>query len=175
MVGGVVLIRLIAPFMDRYFTGQGSFWLWLVLGILAIILLGTMLVTVLTVKERPGSGSPRLPLLPTLYKSFKIDVKTHPDFILFLAASFFIFMAWATVQGHALYLLMDVVGATGPAAATGDLLIAVGIGMLAVVYPAGRLSDRVGRKPVAVSSGLLGALGIVALFFSPSHKGIRRL
>ena len=172
IVGGVALIALIAPFMDRYFTGEGSSWLWLALGTPAIVLLGAMLVTVLTVKERPGAGSPQLPLLPTLYKSFKIDVKARPDFVLFLVACFFIFMAWATVQGHALYYLMDVVGVTGPAEATRDLLIVVIVCMLAVAYPAGRLSDRVGRKPIAVSSGLLGALGIVALFFSQSYMHI---
>ena len=166
MAGGIALIRLIAPFMDRYFTGEGASWLWLALGTPAIILLGAILVTVLTVKERPGVGGAQMPLLPTLYKSFKIDVRAHPDFLRFLVSCFLIFIAWGILMGHALYFLMDVVDVTGPAATTGDLLIAVGIGMLAVVYPAGRLSDKVGRKPIAVSSGLLGALGIVALFFS---------
>ena len=172
LLGGITLIRLIAPFMDRYFTGEGSSWLWLALGAPAIILLGATLVTVLTVKERPGAGGPRLPLLPTLYKSFKIDVKAHPDFILFLVSCFLIFMAWGTLLAHALYYLMDVVGVTGPAAAASEFLIVVGICTLAVVYPAGRLSDRVGRKPIVVSSGLLGALGIVALFFSQSYLHI---
>jgi len=172
VVGSVALIRLIAPFMDRYFNGEGSSWLWLSLGAPAIVLLGAMLATVLTVKERPGTGSPQLPLLPTLYKSFKIDVKARPDFVLFLICCFLIFMAWGTLLGHALYYLMDVVGVAGPAVAASDFLIAVGICTLAVVYPAGRLSDRVGRKPIAISSGLLGALGIVALFFSQSYMHV---
>ena len=41
--------------------------------------------------------------------------------------------------------------------------------MLAAVYPAGRLSDKVGRKPIVVSSGLVGALGMILLFFSHSY------
>jgi len=169
IVGTVALIRLIAPFMDRYFTGEGSSWLWLALGAPAIVLLGATLATVLMVKERPGTVSSQLPLLPTLYKSFKIDVKAHPDFILFLICCLLIFTAWGTLLGHALYYLMDVVGVAGPAVAASDFLIVVGICTLAVVYPAGRLSDRVGRKPIAISSGLVGALGIVALFFSRSY------
>ncbi len=172
IVGSVALIRLIAPFMDRYFTGEGSSWLWLSLGVPAIVLLGATLATMLTVKERPGTGSSQLPLLPALYKSFKIDVKARPDFILFLVCCFLIFMAWGTLLGHALYYLMDVVGVTGPAVAASDFLIVVGICTLAVVYPAGRLSDRVGRKPIAISSGLLGALGIVALFFSQNYMHV---
>ena len=172
IMGGLALVRLIAYFMGRYFAGEGSPWLWLSLAALGIVLLGTMLATVLTVKERPGAGGSQLPLLPTLYKSFKIDVKASPDFILFLVSRLLIFMAMATLQTFALYFLMDVVGVANPAQVTGDLLIVVGICLLAVVYPAGRLSDRIGRRPVVVSSGLLGALGILLLFFAHSYGAI---
>jgi len=75
-------------------------------------------------------------------------------------------MAWTTLMAHAKYYFMDVVTVIGQTAVTGTFLTVVGICMLVVVYPAGRLCDRVGRKPIAISSGLLGALGIVALFFS---------
>ena len=67
------------------------------------------------------------------------------------------------------YLLRDVVNVDNPVALTADLLIAVGVCMVGTVYPAGRLSDRVGRRPIIVSSGLLGALGILVLFFSQSY------
>jgi len=169
ILGGLILVRLIAYFMGHYFAGEGSSWLWLSLATLSIVLLGTMLVTVLTVKERPGTGGSQLPLLPALYKSFKIDAKASPDFILFLVSRLLIFMAMATLQTFALYFLMDVVGVANPAEATGDLLIVVGICLVVVVYPAGRLSDRIGRRPVVVSSGLLGALGILLLFFAHSY------
>ncbi len=169
IAGGVALIWVIGRFMGRYFAGEGVSWLWLSLGALAIVLLGTMLVTVLTVKEQPGAGGSQLPLLPTLYKSFKIDVRAHPDFILFLVACLFIFMPWAALQTFALYFLMDVVGIANPAAVTADLLVVVALCMLATVYPAGRLSDRVGRKLVIVPACLLSALGVVALFLSQSY------
>jgi len=173
LLGGIALIYLIDLSMERYFAGEGSSWLWLALGAPAIVLLGAMLATVLTVKERPGTGRPQLPLLPTLYKSFRIDVKASPHFILFLVGCFFIFMAWGTLMAHAKYYFMDVVSVIGQTAVTGTFLTVVGVCMLAVVYPAGRLCDRIGRKPIAVSSGLLGALGIAALwgssFFSQSY------
>jgi len=172
IVGGVALLWVISRFMDRYFAGGESSWLWLALGVLAIVLLGATLATVLTVKERPGAGGAKLPLLPTLYKSFKFDVRANRDFILFLVSRLLFFMGMATLQRFALYFLMDVVGVTNPAAVTGDLLIVAGICMAAVVYPAGRLSDRIGRKPIVVSSGLIGALGIALLFFSHSYSSI---
>jgi Na+/melibiose symporter-like transporter len=171
VAGGFAVVRLIAYFMGRYFGSGGGLWLWLSLATLGIILLGTMLVTVLTVKERPGGGS-QLPLLPTLSKSFKIDVKASPGFVTFLLSRLLIFMAMATLQTFALYFLMDVAGVANPAEVTADLLIVVGICMVAVVYPAGRLSDRIGRRPVVVSSGLLGALGILLLLFSHSYGAI---
>ena len=73
-------------------------------------------------------------------------------------------MAFTTLQTFALYFLRDVVGVTSPASATAQFSIVAVAGMLAVVYPAGRLSDRVGRRPIAMTAGLLGALGIAFIF-----------
>ncbi|TRZ50501.1 MAG: MFS transporter [Dehalococcoidia bacterium] len=170
IVGGVALLYLLALFMDRYRVGEGDSWLWLALGILAIVLLGALLATVLTVKERPGTGGAKLPLLPTLYRSFKIDVRANRDFILFLVSRLLIFMAFTTLQTFALYFFMDVVGVADPATAVARFSIVAVAGMLVAVYPAGRLSDRVGRRPIVVTSGLLGALGISLIFlFQHSH------
>ena len=164
ILGGVALLYPVALFMDRYFTGEGDHWLWLALGALGIVLLGAMMGTVLTVKERPGSGGPGLPILSALNKSFKIDIKANRDFVWFLVSRLFIFMAFTTLQTFALYFLKDVVGVANPAASMAQFSIVAVAGMLAVVYPAGRLSDRIGRRPIAVTSGLLGALGILFIF-----------
>lgn len=172
ILGGVTLVRLIAYLMGRYFAGEGGSWLWLALGVLAIVLSGAMIATVVAVKERPGAVPPRLPLLSTLYKSFKIDVKANRDFILFLVSRGLMGMPGVMLQIFALYYLMDVFGIVNPASVAADLLIVVGVCLLASVYAAGRLSDKIGRKPIVVSSGVLGALGIVLLFFSQSYMQI---
>ncbi|MFC1930639.1 MFS transporter [Chloroflexota bacterium] len=164
ITGGITLVRLIGHFMGRYSAGEESYWLWLALSVLAFILFGAMAATVLAVKEKPGSHGPRLSLLSILHQSFKIDVKANRDFIFFLISRLLIFMALTTVQTFALFYLRDVAGVTNPATSTADLLIAAGVGMIAAVYPAGRLSDKIGRRPVLVFSGLLGALGILVIF-----------
>ncbi len=172
ILGGITLVRLIGYFMGQYSIEAGSFWLWLALGVLALVFLGISLATVLMVREQPGTGSLKPSLPPIRQLRFKIDFRANTDFILFLVSRLLIFMALATLQTFTLYFLRDVLGITNPAAATADLLIAVGIGMIVAVFPAGRLSDKMGRRPVVVFSGLLGALGIVVLFFSPSYAYI---
>jgi len=163
--GGVILIYPIAIFMDRYSAGEGSSWLWLSLVIPALVLLGAMIATILLVKERPGTGSSQ-PLMSSLRKSFKIDFKANRNFVWFLISRLFIIMAFTTLQTFALYFLKDVVGAADPATATARFSIVAIAGMLVIAYPAGRLSDRIGRRPITLASGLLGALGIglIALF-----------
>jgi MFS family permease len=172
IAGGLILVRLLASFMGRYFAGEGSLWLWSSLSLLDVVLLAALLATIFTVKERPWRRVATPPLLPTLYKSFKIDVKASPGFVTFLVSRLLIIMAMATLQTFALYFLIDVVGVTNPTQATGDLLIVAGIGMIAVVYPAGWLSDRIGRRPVIIASGLLGALGILLLLLVHSYPAL---
>ena len=172
IVGGIALLRLVGPLMDHYYVAGGGFWLWLALGTLAIILLGAMIVTVLTVKERSGSGGVQLPLLSTPFRSFKIDIKAHPDFIWFLVSRLLILMAFVTIQRFAFLFLRFFVDIANPAAETANFITVVGIAMIVVVYPAGRLSDKVGRRPIIAASGLLGALGIALIYLFSSRYGL---
>ncbi|MFC1984604.1 MFS transporter [Chloroflexota bacterium] len=169
LVGGLVVIRLIAYLMDRYFTEQGGPWLGYTLAILGVALLVTMLATILTVREQPGAGGAQFPSWSTLCRSFKIDIKANRDFAWFLVSRLLILTSFSALQKFALYFLMDVVGISSPAAVTADLLIVVGVCMLVTVYPTGRLSDKIGRKLILVSAGLVGALGIMLLFFAQSY------
>ena len=77
--GGIGLVYIII-YLGNRFMGEGNSWIWLVLIILTALLLAAMLITVITVKERPGTVSPKPPLLPTLYQSYKIDVRGKPRF-----------------------------------------------------------------------------------------------
>jgi len=164
LAGGLVLVRLIFYFMGRYFAGEGSLWLWSSLSLLDLVLLAALLATIFTVKERPWVRVSPPPLLPTLYKSFKIDTRVTPGFGTFLAM--------ATLQTFALYFLIDVVGITDTGQVTNDLLIVAGICLIGSVYPAGWLSDRIGRRPVIIASGLLGALGILVLLLIHSYAAL---
>ncbi|MCK4273902.1 MAG: MFS transporter, partial [Dehalococcoidales bacterium] len=102
IVGGVILVYLSSLLMDRYFAGEGSQWLWLVLGILAAILLGAMIATAIMVKETPvKAGSQRTSLLAELYRTAR-DVFADRDIVWFLASRLLVFMAFTTIQQFAL-------------------------------------------------------------------------
>jgi Na+/melibiose symporter-like transporter len=169
LLGGITFIRLIAYFMGHYSADAGHHWLWLALGLVGIVLLVTTLIILLTVKEQPGAGGAHPPLLRSLFQSFRINVRQNRSFIWFLVSRGLMGIPGVILQTFAMYYLMDVIGIENPAAATADLLIVVGVSLVAVVYFAGRFSDRTGRKPILIGSGLLGALGIVALFFSSTY------
>jgi len=193
ILGGVALIYPIAIFMDNYAAGEGSQWLWLSLIAPGILLLVFMVATVLMVKERPGISGPRLYLWQTIYRIFQIIIKsplnsllflvsrllvfikfikTRRNFLLFLVSRLLFFLAMAIIQRFALYFLQDVIGVADPAEAVFRFSILAVVGMLAVVYPAGRLSDRIGRKPIAVASALLGALGIIVIILFQNYSSI---
>jgi Na+/melibiose symporter-like transporter len=168
LIGGIGLVYIIIILGSR-FLGEGNAWIWLVMAALWALMLAALLITVITVKERPGTVRHKQPLLPTLYKSYKIDISKSPSFILFLVSRLLFIMALTTLQSFALYFFRDMVKVANPTTATVELMAALGVGMLASVYPAGRLSDRLGRKPVLISSGLIGAAGILMLLLGPSY------
>jgi len=171
VLGGVALTRLSAYLMGHYFAGGGEFWMWISLGALMVVLLTAMPITILTIKQPPSINRARLSL-SVIYRSLKIDFKVHRDFGWFLLSRSLLGVPGVALQIFALYYLMDVVGIPNPASVTGDLLIVVGVCLLATAYPAGRISDRVGRKPIVMASGILGALGVLALFLSQNYVQI---
>lgn len=172
ILGGIALIYPLAIFMDRYFLGEGSQWLWLVIGVLAVVLLAAMLATVISVKEPAPVRLSGISIRAVLRQTFKIDIRENRDFIWFLVSRLLVFMAFTTIQQFALNFLRDVTGVSNPAEATARFSILAVVGMLAIVYPAGFLSDRIGRKPIAIGAGLLGAAGIAIIFFAHDYGAI---
>jgi len=172
IIGGVFLLYPVALLMDSYVIDGETLWFWLVLGILAVVLVVVTAITVLAVKETPAAGTAGQPLLTTLRQTFKLDLKTNRGFLWFLLSRLFIFMAFTTIQQFALYYMRDVIRVTNPAEATARFSILAVVTMLIVVYPAGYLSDRIGRKQINLIAGLVGAIGIAVIFLSQNYDSI---
>ncbi len=171
MLGGVILIYIIGKLMDNYAAGGGDQWLWLSLLIPGIVLLVCMLVTVFTVRENPGEKKVPFSIKEVIRSTFKIDIRMNRRFLWFLASRLFFFAALGIIQQFALYFLMYL-GVPDPASAAAKFLILAVAGMLIVVYPAGRLSDKIGRKPIAVTSAFIGAFGIILIILTKDYNTI---
>jgi Na+/melibiose symporter-like transporter len=172
IAGAGIAIWLIGQLMANYSPSEGGRWLWLSLGILGAVFLGTMLATVFLVKESPGSGGPKTSLASILRKTFRIDTRANPDFIRFVLCRLFFVIPLTAFQAFGLYFFRDYLGVANPSAVMGNFTLLSSLCMLGVVYPVGRLSDRLGRRPIGLASGLIGALGIGLLFFFRSYQFI---
>jgi Na+/melibiose symporter-like transporter len=171
VLGGVAMVRATAYLMGHYFEGGGEFWMWIALGALMTVIFIAMMITVLTVKDAPSIGHNKISV-PDIKRRIKIDFKINRNFGWFLIARGLLGLPGVALQIFALYYLMDVIGIPNPASVAGDLLVVVGVSLLLTAYPAGRLSDRLGRKPIVIASGITGALGIIILFLSHNYVQI---
>jgi MFS family permease len=136
---------------------------------IALLLVATMLVTVLLVPDRvqptrEAFGSPREVVVATFTTPLH-----HPPFLWLMGSRLLILMGIVGIQSFALFFFTDAFflgdshGAT--TATTAVVGLVVGLAIL-VTWPAARLSDRVGRRPLIVAGGLLATMGTLVLLFA---------
>ncbi len=92
--------------------------------------------------------------------------RKYPSFTWWVINRLLYLAAVGSIQGFALYFLRDVIRVPNAGAATGNLMIAVGVFTLLATLPSGYLSDRFGRKALVAASGLVAALGTGLLLLS---------
>jgi Na+/melibiose symporter-like transporter len=170
LAGGVIFV-LLAGYCYNAHSGLGG--LWIVLGAIGFVLLATTLATVFMVKE-PASPVVKQQASPrsALANLFKGDVWKNSNFIWFLVSRLLFYMAFTTIQQFAFYYLQDVVKVADPSTAASHFIVIAAAGMLVVVWPAGYLSDRIGRKSLTAFSALLGAAGIGVIALSHEYNSI---
>lgn len=136
---------------------------WPALGVIMAALVVAVILTLFWVKEEPLAEPPKEPIRSTVLGTFRVDVKRHDDYLWLLAARVFTLVGLSLVTTYALYFLQDVVRLPNAVTATGDLLATVSVLILLLSYPTGYLSDRLGRKPLNLISGPIGAFGCLLL------------
>ena len=101
--------------------------------------------------------------------TFQISPRRHGDFLWLMGSRLLILMGVVGLETYAQFFFKDVFypHSTNHAnAATTYLLAIIVVLAIAVCYPAARLSDRWGRKPMVIVCAILGALGALGLVFS---------
>jgi MFS family permease len=136
---------------------------------IGLVLVTTMLATVLLVPDRASPVEGRFQnVAEMLRKTFGVPLRNRA-FVWLMVSRLLIFMGFGGLQNYAYFYFDNVFfrhdsRATAIAAST---LLGIAIAVAALVsWPASRLSDRVGRRPLILAAGLCGAAGSLVLVFS---------
>jgi Na+/melibiose symporter-like transporter len=173
ILGGVIFAGISSVLIGRYNHQSASYWLWINLGLLGAVIALATAATLIWIKEKPSDAVvEKKSIWASAFGVFRVDLKHHRAFGWFLLSRLLVFAAFTTIQQFALYFFKDVVGVADPAAASFRFLIVSVAGMLAAAYPSGWLCDRIGRKPIAVSAALLGALAIASILLLPKEVNV---
>jgi MFS family permease len=140
-----------------------------VYGLIAAVLLLTLVITVIRVREeRPAVRTDHFDLRRFL-RGFWIDPRAHPDFAWLFAARLLVLMGFYTVFDFAQFFLKDFMGIERFKEATGILTAVVIVGAAPATLAAGWLSDRTGRRAMVSGAGVLMALTMLLFLLAPSY------
>lgn len=159
---GLVLGALVA---GKLVFGQNY---WPALGALGAVWLLALAWTLWRVRE-PASAIRAAPAAPI---AAVVSTQTRRNFLWWLVNRFLFFVGLIGVNQFARNFVEDVVGLPDPRGATSALLITLGLLMLLVVYPAGYLSDRLGRQRLLAIAGLLAAVAVLFLTQARSYAAL---
>ena len=160
---GVAVTQL----MSLYDPIDAPHWMWYAIVVMAGTLFATSVYTLLALRTQPSRAT--RPQSAAADATHTIDQVTQAQrvnrklFYGFLAATAVMLASQSSIQINALFFLQDVVGLENPAQGANIIIIAIVIGAAATVYPAGKLSDRVGRGAILLTGGIIGAIGMAML------------
>ena len=167
-MGGLVVASLVAGQLMG--DGNPTLAFAVIGGVLAV----SGLVTVLGTPESPtldpqdsAAGDDRLAgrSHESLRGLLRVDFRRYPEYTWLIISRFFILLGIYAVQSFVQYYIRDWLKMPNPAEVTGNLLATIGLALTLLVFPAGLLSDRFGRRTLNMVAGALAAVGIFLLIF----------
>ena len=169
LVGSGFVAMLVVFLMSNYDAESAPQWLWYSVILMVSVLLATTVYTFLALRI-PQSGSAAVRDDTVLEDADIGEVSSSQSedggrarYYYFLVSMAFVIAAMSATQTNALFFIQDVIGLENPARG-GNYILGSLIGAAAiVVYPAGRLSDHIGRGVLLLISGFMGAGGILSM------------
>ena len=132
--------------------------------------LATMLVTVLRVPDRPGPPT-ELSLVERARSAWGTDILAERDFVWLLVSRLFVLIGLTTLLPFGVFYIQNALG-MGPdeaATAVNPLLGVLLVVALLTSVPGGRISTRIGRKPVIFGAVACGAVSAAGMAVAPSY------
>ncbi len=161
--GGVALVALSGFLISRYSGPESIMWLRITLSALGGVLLLTAAISATTVITRERASGMLRHGARSLLRS---TAGLHPQLTWFLISRFMLIAASFIFPTYGLFFLRDVVMVPNPAQTLGNAVIAVGGALALSVYPAGWISDQIGRKPVILAGAIGAAGGSIGIFWA---------
>ena len=161
--GGIALITISGSLISRYTGPESVGWLRITLAVLGGTIILTAIVSATTVVTRERASGMLRRTAPSLRHS---TAGLHPQLIWFLLSRFMLITATFVFPTYGLFFLQDVVMVDNPAQTLGNAVLAIGGALALSAYPAGWLSDRIGRKPVILTGAFGAAVGSVGIFWA---------
>lgn len=169
LLGSGFVAMLVVFMMSNYHVEDAPQWMWYSVILMVSVLLATTIYTFLALRVPRSSDiaakddsiieDAEINELPEVGS----DRSERTRYYYFLAAMAFVIAAMSATQTNALFFIQDVIGLENPAQG-GNYILGALIGSAAIiVYPAGRLSDHIGRGSLLLVSGFLGAGGVLSM------------
>lgn len=136
---------------------------------IAVFLVVAVTVTVLLVPERRDLPAARVGSPAEVVRATFGTPLRHPDFLWLMGSRLLILMGVVGIQSFIFFYFADSFfhgNSAQTSAAAGGVLGLVVLLAILVTWPAARLSDRIGRKPLIVIAGLVSTAGVLILLFS---------
>jgi Na+/melibiose symporter-like transporter len=163
-MGGLVVTSLVA---GQLMGGDNAT---LAFAIVALVLAASTAITVLATREPVGEVTGTT--AENARRPWRADLARYPVYTRVLISRFLILLGIYVVQGFAQYYIRDWLDVPNPAAVTGNLMAAIGVALTLLVFPAGWLSDRVGRWPLNIGAGVAASVGIFLLALARSVTAV---
>ena len=176
LIGAGFVAMLVVFMMSNYDVEAAPQWMWYSVILMVSVLLATTFYTLLALRVPRVGGVYTVEHVAVEDASVLSEDFEDADggrarmrYYLFLLAMSFVIAAMSAAQANAVFFVQDVIGLDNPADG-GNYILATLVGSAAlVVYPAGKLSDRIGRGLLLLISGVLGCVGVLSVLLVNSH------
>lgn len=161
-MGGLIIVslaagRLLSP-NDRYPTT-------IMIVVMAVLAISAAITFIFT-KEKPTSEQAKNHNRISFNDIFQIDFSGNRNYFRLIASRFMFLIGIYGVQTFAQYFIRDVMQAPNPIQATGDLMAALALSLVACSLIGGWLSDRIGARRVVAIASVIAAAGSFLLIFA---------